>query len=76
MANLITLEDYKDAKGLQNVKDDTRIESLISSVSQLVKTYWEIDEAIWCKPDILPPVPPAFSIAGQLINSFLNAQNA
>lgn len=39
MANLITLEDYKDAKGLQNVKDDTRIESLISSVSQLVKTY-------------------------------------
>ena len=39
MANLITLEDYKDAKGLQNVKDDARIESLISSVSQLVKTY-------------------------------------
>lgn len=39
MANLITLEDYKDAKGLQNVKDDVRIESLISSVSQLVKTY-------------------------------------
>ena len=36
----------------------------------------EIDEAIWCKPDNLPPVPPAFSIAGQLINSFLNAQNA
>ena len=36
----------------------------------------EIDEAIWFKPDNLPPVPPAFSIAGQLINSFLNAQDA
>ena len=35
----------------------------------------EIDEALWCKPDNLPPVPPPFSIAGQLINRFLDAQN-
>ena len=34
----------------------------------------EIDEALWCKPDNLPPIPPAFSIAGQLINSFLSSQ--
>lgn len=35
----------------------------------------EIDEAIWCRPDNLPPVPPSFSIAGQLINHFLETQN-
>lgn len=34
----------------------------------------EIDEALWCRPDNLPPIPPAFSIAGQLINSFLSSQ--
>ncbi len=39
MANLIDLEDYKDAKSIANTKDDTRLNLLISSVSQLVKTY-------------------------------------
>ena len=34
----------------------------------------EIDEALWCTPDRLPPVPPPFSIAGQLINSFIRKQ--
>ena len=33
----------------------------------------EIDEAIWCTADNLPPVPPPFSIAGQLINGFLKS---
>lgn len=39
MNNLITLEDYKDSKGLSSGKEDLRIDSLITSVSQLVKTY-------------------------------------
>ena len=39
MANLITLERYKDMEGLSSPKDDLRIQSLIDSVSQLVKTY-------------------------------------
>jgi hypothetical protein len=39
MANLITLADYKDAEGIQSPKDDLRINSLIPSVSQLIKTY-------------------------------------
>ena len=39
MANLITLADYKDAEGIQSPKDDLRINSLIPSISQLVKTY-------------------------------------
>ena len=39
MANLITLDEYKDAEGIQSTKEDTRITSLISSVSALVKTY-------------------------------------
>lgn len=39
MANLITLEDFKIAKRLSKPDDDTLLESLISSVSQLVKTY-------------------------------------
>ena len=39
MANLITLTEYKEAKGLQGMKDDSQLTILIDSVSQLVKTY-------------------------------------
>lgn len=39
MANLITLEDYKLSQGLTDLKNDSRYEALITSVSQLVKTY-------------------------------------
>lgn len=39
MANLITLEEYKEAEGIQSPKEDLRLEALIPSVSQLVKTY-------------------------------------
>jgi len=39
MANLITLEEYKEAEGISNPKEDLRISALIPSVSQLVKTY-------------------------------------
>ena len=39
MANLISLHDYKTAEGIQSTKDDTKLELLITSVSQLVKTY-------------------------------------
>ena len=36
---LITLTDYKTAEGIQSTKDDTKLELLINSVSELVKTY-------------------------------------
>ncbi len=39
MANLISLTDYKTAEGIQATKDDAKLELLITSVSQLVKTY-------------------------------------
>jgi len=39
MANLITLAEYKEAEGLQSAKEDLQINSLITGVSQLVKTY-------------------------------------
>jgi hypothetical protein len=39
MANLTTLDDYKDAIGISNPKEDLKISALIPSVSQLVKTY-------------------------------------
>jgi len=39
MANLVTLNQYKDSKGVTTPKDDVRLNSLITSVSQLVKTY-------------------------------------
>lgn len=39
MANLITLDEYKDSQGLSDLKNDNRYNSLITSVSQLVKTY-------------------------------------
>tara|TARA_B100000214_G_scaffold176814_1_gene127145 strand:+ start:42 stop:629 length:588 start_codon:yes stop_codon:yes gene_type:complete len=39
MADLITLQDYKTAEGISAPKDDARLNVLIPSVSQLVKTY-------------------------------------
>lgn len=39
MTNLVTLEEYKEAKGITSVKEDLRINALVESVSQLVKTY-------------------------------------
>ena len=39
MADLITLATYKDAEGLSTPKEDVRINALLPSVSQLVKTY-------------------------------------
>ena len=37
--DLITLTEYKQAKNLTSTKEDERISSLVSAVSQLVKTY-------------------------------------
>ena len=39
MADLITLDEYKDYEGLVSTKDDTKLELIVSSVNQLVKTY-------------------------------------
>jgi hypothetical protein len=39
MADLITLAQYKEAEGMSNPKDDLRIQTLIPSISELVKTY-------------------------------------
>lgn len=38
-ADLITLDEHKTLQGVTSSKDDDKIEALISSVSQLVKTY-------------------------------------
>ena len=39
MADLVTLQQYKDFAGLQGVQHDARINVIIDQVSQLVKTY-------------------------------------
>ena len=39
MADLITLQDYKTAEGITAPKDDGRLNVIIPSVSQLIKTY-------------------------------------
>ena len=39
MANLIDLDTYKVSENIQSTKEDSRITSLITSVSALVKTY-------------------------------------
>jgi len=39
MADLITLQEYKTAEGISQPKEDARLNVLIPSVSQLVKTY-------------------------------------
>jgi len=39
MADLVTLVQYKEAEGVSSSKDDLRFNSIIPSVSELVKTY-------------------------------------
>ena len=39
MSDFITLEEYKQSEGIASPKEDLRLEFLIPSVSQLVKTY-------------------------------------
>ena len=39
MADLVTLQQYKDFAGLQGVQNDARINVLIDNVSQLIKSY-------------------------------------
>jgi hypothetical protein len=39
MTNLVTLSEYKLQQGISSSKEDERTDSLITSVSQLVKTY-------------------------------------
>ena len=39
MADLVTLAQYKEAEGISSPKDDLRLNTIIPSVSQLVKTY-------------------------------------
>jgi len=39
MADLITLDDYKTYQGISSTKDDDKLELLVPSISQLVKTY-------------------------------------
>lgn len=39
MANLVTLTEYKEQQGISSIKEDVRLNSLITSISQLVKTY-------------------------------------
>ena len=39
MANLVTLQQYKDFAGLQGVKTDARINTIIPQVTKVVKNY-------------------------------------
>jgi len=39
MANLVTLQQYKDFAGLQGVKSDARINTIIPQVTKVVKNY-------------------------------------
>jgi hypothetical protein len=39
MADLITVDLYKELKGLASTKEDAKLEILVPSISQLVKTY-------------------------------------
>jgi hypothetical protein len=39
MADLITLDEYKTSEKIESTKEDARLNTIITSVSQLVKTY-------------------------------------
>lgn len=42
MANLVSVAEYKESEGINSPKDDLRLNSLVPSVSQLVKLIVEI----------------------------------
>jgi hypothetical protein len=39
MANLITVDTYKELEGITSTKEDTKLDIFVPAVSQLVKTY-------------------------------------
>lgn len=39
MANLITVDRYKELEGISSTKEDTKLDILVPAVSQLVKSY-------------------------------------
>ena len=39
MADLVTVQDYKDSEGLTGAKDDDRLNILVPQISELVKKY-------------------------------------
>ena len=39
MADLVTVQDFKDAEGLTGAKDDDRLNILVPQISELVKRY-------------------------------------
>ena len=39
MANLITVDTYKEIAGITSTKEDTKLDILVPAISQLVKTY-------------------------------------
>lgn len=39
MANLITVDKYKELQGISSTKEDTKLDILVPAVSQLVKNY-------------------------------------
>ena len=39
MANLVSVDEYKEHEGISSSKEEARLESIVPSVSQLVKTY-------------------------------------
>jgi hypothetical protein len=58
-ADLITLEEYKTLIQIEGTKDDAKLSSLISSVSQLVKTYCGnsfVDYVTSDKTEIISPI--------------------
>jgi hypothetical protein len=45
--DLITIDEYKLSQGLTDLKNDDRYQSLITAISQLVKTYCAADFVDW-----------------------------
>ena len=67
MANLVTLQQYKDFAGLQGVQQDARINHIIDQVSQLVKSYCSstiIDYASSAKTEV-------FTIKDDLVDTII-----
>lgn len=51
MANLITLDEYKTFAGINSIEQDEMLESLITQLSSLIKTYCGRDLIDWFNDD-------------------------
>ena len=74
MANLVTLQQYKDFTGITGVNEDAKINVIVPAISQAVKTYCGTSFVDYYSTDKTEK-PEAFTFA-KLIEIKINVKEA